>query len=105
MPEIKETYVEMLKAKRDEWNAEIDALAARAEHAQAELAMRYRQKIEELQAKIKDAEERIDAANDAGEAAWKEMKQDMRSSFQTWKESFANAKTEFEKGFKQGQKK
>jgi len=105
MPEKKEAYREMLKAKRDEWNAEIDALSARAEQAEAELAMRYRQQIEELQAKIKDAEERIETAPDAGEDAWKEMKQDMRSSFQIWKESFANAKTEFEKGFRQGQKK
>jgi predicted nucleic acid-binding Zn-ribbon protein len=105
MPDTKDAYVRKLKAKIDEWNAEIDALAAKTEQEHPELKTQCRQKAEVLQAKIKDAEDKIVAAHDAGEAAWEELKQGMRSSLQTWKDSFAKAKREFDKGFSQGRKK
>ena len=105
MPDTKDAYVRKLKAKIDEWNAEIDALAAKAEQEHPEFKAQCRQKIEALQAKVKDAEERISAVHEAGEAAWEELKQGMRSSLETWKDSFAKAKREFDKGFSDGRKK
>lgn len=105
MPDTKDAYVRKLKAKIDEWNAEIDALAAKTEQEHPELKAQCRQKVEALQAKIKDAEERISTVHDAGEAAWEELKQGIRSSLETWKDSFAKAKREFDKGFSDGRKK
>ena len=41
MTEKRDAYVQKLKAKMDEWNAEIDKLAAKADQADAETKIKY----------------------------------------------------------------
>ena len=44
----RDAYVEKMKAKLDEWNAEIDRLEAKARGAEADARLRYNKQIESL---------------------------------------------------------
>ena len=97
MQDKKDAYVRKLKAKIDEWNSDIDALAAKTQRDHPELKTQCKQKIAMLQAKIKDAEEMINTAHDAGVTAWKELKRGTQASVDSWKERFSKARRKFEK--------
>ena len=74
----RDAYVEKLKAKLDEWNAEIDRLQAKSKNAEADARIEYEQKVGELRRLRDDARERLDHLKGAGSDAWDEM----RSGFQ-----------------------
>jgi len=102
MQDRKDAYVRKLKAKIDEWNSDIDALAAKTQRDHPELKTQCKQKIATLQARIKDAEEMIHTAHDAGVAAWKELKRETQASVDSCKESFSKAQKKFEKAYSPG---
>jgi len=94
MSETRDAYVQKMKAKIDEWNADIDKLTAKADQAEADVKIRYHQQLEELRAKRQEMENKIADLQSAGESAWEEMKQGVESSWATWKASFSKAKTQ-----------
>lgn len=104
MTENKDAYVQKLKAKIDEWNAEIDKLSAKANQSQADLKLRYLEQIEELREKRNEVEAKLDALQEASGSAWDEIKEGLEDSFHVWKNSFSKAKAAFEQGFKDGKK-
>jgi len=105
MTESKDAYVQKMKAKLDDWNAEIDKLAAKADQADAEAQIYYNKRIEELRAKRREFEDKIAALQQAGEGAWKELKRGLDKSLENWRESFAKAKSEFKRGYTEGREK
>lgn len=104
MTEKKDAYVQKLKAKIDEWNAEIDKLSAKANQSQADLKLRYLEQIEEVREKRNEVEARLEALQDASGSAWDEIREGLEESFHVWKNSFSKAKAAFEQGFKDGKK-
>jgi len=104
MPEKKDVYVQKLKAKIDEWNAEIDILTAKANQSQADLKLRYLEHVEELREKRNEVEAKLKAMQEASGSAWDEIKEGLEESFHVWKDSFSKAKAAFEQGFKDGKK-
>lgn len=102
MSEERDAYVQKLKAKLDEWNAEIDILAAKAEQAEAEAKIEYHKRLEDLRAKRGELEEKIAELQQAGEGAWEDLKQGLENSWDILKISFSRAKSEFERGYKEG---
>ena len=104
MQEKKDAYVRKLKAKIDEWNAEIDLLSAKADQSRADLKLGYLERIEEMRKKRSELEEKVKALQEAGESAWDELKEGLEESFQVWKDSFSKAKAAFGQGFKEGKK-
>jgi len=102
MTEKRDAYVQKLKAKLDEWNAEMDKLAVKADQADAEAKIRYYKELEDLQAKRRDLEDKIAQLQHAGEGAWEDFKQGLENSWQILKASFSKAKSEFEKGYREG---
>ena len=105
MSETRDAYVQKLKAKIDEWNADIDKLTAKAEQAEADAKIIYQQQLEELRTKRQDLEGKIEELQSAGESAWEELKQGVESSWESWKNSFSEAKTAFEEEYRKGQQK
>jgi len=101
MTDKRDDYVQKLKAKIDEWNAEIDKLEAKADQADAEARITYLKKLEELRAKRKDLEDEIAQLQQAGESAWEDLKQGLENSWEILKESLTRAKSEFERGYKE----
>ncbi len=103
MDSKKDAYVQKLKAKIDEWNADLDKLSAKADQADGETKIKYQQQIEDLKSKRKELQDKVTNLKDASESAWEDIKEGVEKSWETWKESFSKAKTEFKKGYKEGQ--
>jgi len=104
MSEKRDAYVRKLKAKIDEWNADIDILTAKAEQSEAKARIKYQQELDELRLKRQDLEEKIANLQNAGESAWEELRHGVESSWKVWKASFARAKTAFAQGYHEGRK-
>ena len=98
----RDAYVQKLKAKMDEWNAEIDKVAAKADRADAEAKIEYHKQLEDLRAKRKDVEEKIAELQQAGESAWEDLKQGLENSWEILKASLTKAKSEFDRGYREG---
>jgi uncharacterized coiled-coil DUF342 family protein len=103
--EKREAYVQELKALTDELNAEIDKLEAKADQAKAEAKLKYLQQIADLRAKRKEVEDQVAKLQQAGEGAWEDLKQGLESSWEILKASFMKAKSEFERGYREGREK
>ncbi|WP_305907331.1 hypothetical protein Q9L42_016450 [Methylomarinum sp. Ch1-1] len=67
-------YVKKMKAKLDEWNADIDRLEARAEAAQADLQIEYQQQIEALKEERDEAAAKLKTLEAASDEAWEDIK-------------------------------
>jgi DNA mismatch repair ATPase MutS len=104
MSERRDAYIHKLKAMLDEWNAEIDRLAAKEDKAGANAKIEYHKKLDELRAKREDIEARIEAMQKAGEDAWEDLKFDLESSWEFLREGLSIFKSEFQKGYRQGLK-
>jgi len=83
----RDAYVQKMKAKLDEWNADIDKLAAKAEAAEADAKITYNVQVENLRAKHAEAEQKLERLGAASEGAW----EDMRTGIESAWESIGNA--------------
>lgn len=100
MGEKRDAYIQKLRAKMAEWNAEIDFLSAKADQAKAETKIEYLKRLEDLRAKRRDLQEKIVEIEQAGESAWENLKQGLENSWTIFKTSLIKAKSEFERGYK-----
>jgi len=100
----RDAYVEKLKARLDEWNADIDKLAAKTAQAEADAKIGYQNKLDNLRAKRDDVKDKLLTVQQAGDGAWEGLKEGLENSWEILKMSLNKAKTEFEKGYKKGTK-
>ncbi|MGZ8165933.1 MAG: sll1863 family stress response protein [Methylobacter sp.] len=71
---MRDAYVEKLAAELNEWSAQIDLLAAKAENAKADAKLQYAQALEELRSKQQEASEKIKELEEASDEAWESVK-------------------------------
>jgi uncharacterized coiled-coil DUF342 family protein len=102
MTEKRDAYVQKMKAKLDELNAEIDWLLSRVDQARAESRIEYQKQLSELREKRNGLEDKIGVMQQAGESAWEDLKQGLENSWEILKVSISKAKSEFERGYKEG---
>jgi hypothetical protein len=95
-------YVEKLIAKLDEINAEMEKLAEKAGKEDTKAKIKYQKQLEDLRAKRKDVVEKLAELRQAGESAWEDLKHGLENTFEILKTSFSKAKTEFERGYREG---
>lgn len=55
----RDAYVDKMKAKIDEWNADLAKLEARSRGAEADMRVKYDQQIKELREQRERAEKRL----------------------------------------------
>lgn len=72
--EKKDAYVKKLHAKMDEWNAQIDKLAAKAQQAKADTKIAYEEDMEDLRAKRKKLKDKIEQVQKSSGDAWGDFK-------------------------------
>lgn len=95
MSEKRDAYVKKLKAKMDEWNAEIDKLEAKASQASADSQIKYQQQIEQLKEQRAEAERRMDELSRASGGAWEDLKAGVDGAWQALGEAIQSASSRF----------
>lgn len=101
MTEQRDLYVEKLKERIDKWDSEIGMLETKANQLEA-IRVEYKRKLEELRAKYKELENRVDELQQPEEGALEDLKQGLENTWEILKARFSKAKSEFERGYKEG---
>lgn len=91
----KDEYVRKMHSKLDHLNAEIDALAAKADQAKAESRAEYHKQIESLRSKRDHARERMDTLQQSGEGAWEDLKSGVETAWDAVGEAMNSARSRF----------
>lgn len=92
----KDVYVEKIKAKIDEWNAELDKLVAKAKQAKAGAKEKSDEQIGRLRAKIEALQSKLAELQRSGGSAWVELKSGVEQASASLKEAFKKAKAHFD---------
>lgn len=93
----KDAYERQLRAKLDEWNAEIAKMEAQARQANAESQLEFEKQKTILQENMKIANENLKKLAAASEGAWAEIKQGMDKAFVDMSSAFQAAVDKFKK--------
>jgi hypothetical protein len=91
----RDEYVRKMQAKLEEWNAEIDALAARAGDIAADAKNEYHEQIASLKAKQAAARQKIKELGQTGEGAWEDLKSGIEQGLAAIEEAIDSAKNRF----------
>ncbi len=91
----KDEYVQKMHTKLDQWNAEIDKLALKADQEKEEARVEYYKQIEELRAGTRHARMRLEELRQAGESAWQDMKAGVEMAWDAIGVAVDSAKSRF----------
>lgn len=91
----KEEYRRKLQEQLDEWKAEAARLKVRAAGARAEAQIELKERVHELEHRIREAGDRLSALAEASEEAWDTARKGVESSWRTLKASLAAATATF----------
>jgi hypothetical protein len=96
MSETRDVYVKKIKAKLDEWNAEIDQLEAKARQKEADSQQRLQEQIEKVKATRNSAEEKLNGIRQAGGDAWEDLKAGLEMATDAVGEALRSARSRFQ---------
>jgi chromosome segregation ATPase len=102
MIEPKVAHMEKLKTQLDEWDAELNRLEMEIKKAKADECNRYESRIKRLREKEQAVKKTLGNIFEVRDEAWDDLKEDVGSAWASLKTSLQEAKTEFEKGLKEG---
>lgn len=91
----KDEFVRSMHSRLDRWNAEIDALSARAAAAQTDARGEYEKQLESLRARRDEAREKLAQLEAASESAWGDMKAGVELAWDVVTEAVRSATTRF----------
>jgi uncharacterized coiled-coil DUF342 family protein len=92
---IKDDYTRKMHSKLDQWGAEIDALSAKADQAEAQARVEYHKQIAALHSKKDEARNRLTELENASESAWGDMKSGVEAVWDSVGEAVNSAKSRF----------
>ena len=91
----RDVYVDKMKAKIDEWNADLAKLEARSREVEADMRLKYDQQLKDLREQRERAEEQLKEMQQAGEESWKRMRDGMESAWDEMARAFREASDRF----------
>lgn len=91
----RDEYVRKMQAKLEEWNADIDTLAAKASEVTGDLKSEYSEQIAALKVKQAAAREKIEEMQKSGESAWQDLKVGIDLAWIAIGESIDSVKSRF----------
>lgn len=91
----RDEYIRKMKAKLDEWNAEIDTLTAKASGVKDDVRNEYNAQIELLKTRQAAAGQKIEELQHAGEGAWEDVKSGIELAWTAMGEAIDSARSRF----------
>lgn len=91
----RKAFIEKLVGRIRQWENEIDKLEAKAQEAEAELKVEYGRQIEELRSQKKAMEEKLEKLEQAGDAAWQELKGSLETALNNMDNALRSALEKF----------
>ncbi len=77
----RDQYVEKMKAKIDQWNADIDRLEAKAKETAADVRIEHQNEIESIKAQRDQLVGKLEELENASEEAWEDIKTGAESAW------------------------
>ena len=96
MSESRDVFVKKMKAKLDEWNAEIDKLEAQSRQSEADFQEDLQKRIEGLKEQRQAAREKLDKLQSAGGSAWQDLKAGVEEAASALGQALDSARTRFQ---------
>ncbi len=93
----RDDYVEKLKARLDEWNAELTRWEARAKVVQTDVRIDYERRIETLRKQRDSAIDQMKRVQSAAGDAWLELARGADDAWEKMREAFEKARSHFQK--------
>lgn len=87
----RDAFVAKLKAKLDEWNADIDKMDAQAREAKADRQIEINNRITELRRRRDEADERLMRLQQSSGDGWEDMRQDLEDTWDRITSAFSQA--------------
>ena len=98
--ETKDSYLQKMKEKFDDlnykWNIERNKLEAKTQQAKAEVKEKYEKKLKTLQERREQMRQKLDQIDNAGEEAWRDIKEGVDSAWQSVNEAIKKARSHFD---------
>ncbi|WP_018123164.1 hypothetical protein [Desulfovibrio oxyclinae] len=91
----REEYVQKMKAKLDELNAEVSRLEAKAKGAEADLRVKYDDEIKQLKERREEAKVKLAEFQQAGDSAWQDLKIGLQGAWDILDEAIKSASARF----------
>lgn len=91
----RDEFVRKMHDKLDQWNAEIDALKAKADKAETEARVEYHKQLDTLRSKRDDARSKLNELESAGENAWEDLKAGVEMAWESVSEAVRSATSRF----------
>ena len=91
----KELFEKKMRARLDEWSAEIDRLEARAEQADADVRMALKQEIDAAAARRDVVRTKLEEFASAGDDAWEDLKTGMEHAWSSLESAMRAARSRF----------
>ncbi|MBA1146121.1 hypothetical protein H0Z60_03510 [Ectothiorhodospiraceae bacterium WFHF3C12] len=91
----RDQYVEQLKSKLDEWNAELARLEAEGERTQAQLSKGLEEQLVEARKRRDEAWEWLQKLQKANESAWDDMVKGTEQAWDAFSDALKNARNRF----------
>ncbi len=88
-------YIEKLKDKLDEWDADIDQIEANAQKATADIKFELEDQITSLKVKRDLARLKLAELMDSGEEAWQDIKEGADEAWSSLKDAIEKARSHF----------
>jgi predicted RNase H-like nuclease (RuvC/YqgF family) len=88
-------YIDKLKGKLDEWDADIDQLEERAQKAKTNLQFELKDQITALKLKRDIAKLKLSEIKDASEEAWEDVRTGAEQAWSDLKEAIEKARSHF----------
>lgn len=91
----KDEFVREMHSKLDQWNAEIDVLAAKARVAEAQARADYQRQLDELRNERDKARQKLEALEASSEGAWQDLKDGVEKAWDSVSQAVRSARSRF----------
>lgn len=91
----RDAFVDLMKARMDEWNAEIDVLEARARKTEASARVQGEEALKRLRERRDEFRARLEDLRKSGEGAWEDLRSGVSSAADSLRKALEQAGSHF----------